>query len=183
MGAMQWAQGLIDHQFANYVRLDGTIHYRGEEIAQTARMLTMLALYYSYTRDAALLVTHFPKAKGIADWLKARRAMSLSYPKSDARYGMLPGSDEADNYAALYYHQGSQLHFFSSTAEAYRAFAEMGPVWQTIGKSVGRADIALHGADLLALAPVLYRDLHASLNASETTGYVTRSNAETLIHR
>ena len=65
----------------------GTIHYRGEEISQTARMLTMLALYYSYTGDQALLLTHFPKAKGIADWLLARRAMSLSYPKSDARCG------------------------------------------------------------------------------------------------
>ena len=41
---------------------------------------------------------------------------------------MLPGSDEADNYAALYYHQGVQLHFFSTTAETYRAFAEMGAV-------------------------------------------------------
>ena len=69
---------------------------------------------------------HYPKAKGIADWLIARRGMSLAYAKTDGRFGMLPGSDEADNYAALYYHQGTQLHFFSATAEAYRAFAEIG---------------------------------------------------------
>ena len=24
MGAMKWAKGLVDHQFENYVRLDGT---------------------------------------------------------------------------------------------------------------------------------------------------------------
>lgn len=86
MGAMKWAKGLVDHQFSNYVRLDGTIHYRGEEISQTARMLTMLALYYSYTHDETLLLAHFPKAKAIADWLMARRELSLAYPKTDARY-------------------------------------------------------------------------------------------------
>jgi len=35
MGAVSWARGLIDHYFRHYVRLDGMIHYRGEEIAQS----------------------------------------------------------------------------------------------------------------------------------------------------
>jgi hypothetical protein len=68
MGAMEWARGLVDTQFRDYVRADGMIHYRGEELAQTARMLTVLALYYSYTGDSALLLKHFSKAKGIAGW-------------------------------------------------------------------------------------------------------------------
>ena len=92
MGAMEWAKGLIDHQFANYVRLDGMIHYRGEEIAQSARMLTILALYHSYTGDSQLLLKHYPKALGIAKWLIARRTLSLKVPKEDPTYGMIPGN-------------------------------------------------------------------------------------------
>jgi hypothetical protein len=45
-------------------RLDGMIHYRGEEIAQSARMLTTLALCHSYDIcDGAFMLGHFEKAK------------------------------------------------------------------------------------------------------------------------
>ena len=54
-GAMPWAKGLIENQFSFYVRDDGMIYYRAEELPQTARMLTILALYFSYTGDAELL--------------------------------------------------------------------------------------------------------------------------------
>ena len=36
-------------------------------------------------------------------------------------------------------------------------------MWQSLGKSARRNDVAAAGAELLALAPLLYRDLHASL--------------------
>ena len=89
MGAVLWARGLIDHQFKHYVRLDGMIHYRGEEIAQSARMLTILALCYSYDIcDAEFLLRHFEKAKGVAGWLIGRRSLSLGYDRNDPRYGM-----------------------------------------------------------------------------------------------
>eukprot|EP01049_Picozoa_sp_SAG25_P010596 SAG25_NODE_1175_length_3692_cov_3.215419_2_plen_448_part_00 len=79
-GAMPYAKGLIDHQWMNYVRDDGLIRYRAEELAQQARMLTILALYYSYSCgeevhpggaracDAALLLKHFAKAQAMAEW-------------------------------------------------------------------------------------------------------------------
>ena len=79
------------------------------------------------------------------------------------------GDDEADNYNRLYYHQDVPLHFFSSNAEAYRAFVEMGRVWQAVGKEAGRADVSQHAAQLLELAPVLYTDLHNSLNRTVNT--------------
>jgi len=56
------------------------------------------------------------------------------------------------------------VHWYASAAETYRAFAELGEVWSTVGKSSGRADVAAHGAELLTLAPQLYKQLHASLN-------------------
>ena len=48
-GALPYARGFIDHFWNNYVRYDGLINYRAEEVAQQARMLTIFALYHSYT--------------------------------------------------------------------------------------------------------------------------------------
>jgi hypothetical protein len=98
MGAVLWARGLIDHQFKHYVRLDGMIHYRGEEIAQSARMLTILSLCYSYAIcDAEFLLRHFEKAKGLAGWLIGRRSLSLGYDRNDPRYGMCARAHAAES--------------------------------------------------------------------------------------
>ena len=65
VGAMPYATGLIDHQWDNYVRYDGMINYRAEEVAQQARMLTILALYHSYSgSDDALLLRQYPAFPG-----------------------------------------------------------------------------------------------------------------------
>ena len=46
-GAEDYAKGFIDQQYRHYIRTDGTINYRANELAQEARMLTM-ALCHSY---------------------------------------------------------------------------------------------------------------------------------------
>ena len=128
---MPYAKGLIDHQFRNYIRYDGMINYRAEEVAQQARMLTILALYRSYSSatDDALLLAHFDKARAMAEWLMARRNASLEYGVDDPRYGIPPGTDEGDDFKVQYLHQTPQSHWYASAAEAYRAFAELGRVW------------------------------------------------------
>ena len=101
----------------------------------------------------------------------------------------------------MMFHDRLPLHFFSSAAEMYRAFTEIGRVWlvvcmcylsaysfrahswvqcsllrvafcsetsdcilQAIGQAAGRVDVGSHGACLLSIAPLLFHDLHASLN-------------------
>ena len=90
IGAMPYSRGLLNNQFNNYVRDDGLINYRAEEVAQSGRMLTILATFYSYSDDkadaATFLLTHYPRAKAMADWLIARRASSLEYGTEDPRY-------------------------------------------------------------------------------------------------
>ena len=169
VGAMEWARGLIDNEFTHYIMADGMVRYRGEELPQSARMLTILALYSSYSGDTAFMLGHFQKAKAVADFLAMRRSLTLGYPVDDPRYGLLPGDDEADNYNRLYFHQDTSLHFYSSIAEFYRACVEMGSAWQAIGIAENRADVAAHGSELLTLAPLLYRDLHSSLNRTVST--------------
>lgn len=171
-GAMDYAKGLIDNQYSHYIRADGLTNYRANEVAQQARMLTILALYHSYSGDDATLLKYFAKAKALADWLKARRETSLrAFAKDDPRYGLIAGLDEGDSFVHVYFHQGpyQTQHWYSHIAEAYRAFVEIGQVWAKVGKAAGRADVAAHGADLVSLAPDLYHDLHASLNKTMNT--------------
>lgn len=178
IGAMPYARGLITNQYDNYVRYDGLINYRSEEVAQQARMLTILSLYYWYSDvdETEFMLARFSKARAIADWLIARRTDTLKYGRDDPRYGILYGLDEGDNFVRRYFHSANVSHFYSHTAEAYRAFAELGEVWTILGKASGRTDVADHGMQLTSLAPLIYRDLHRSMNL---TANVTASPGTT----
>ena len=112
---MPYARGLIDNQYRNYIRADGTISYRGEETAQSARMLTILALFHSYSGgDDAFLLQHFVKARAVAEWLIARRAESLRYPVGDPRYGMIAGNEEGDEFVHYYFHQAVRVQMYAT---------------------------------------------------------------------
>ena len=128
-------------------------------------MLTVLAQYHAYSGgDSAFLLRHFAKARAVAEWLLHRRSQSLEHPEDDPRHGIPPGDDEADNFNRLYFHKFPILHFYSSAAELYRACVELGSVWSTIGAASGHQEVAVHGASLSSVAPLLLRDFQASLN-------------------
>ena len=61
VGAFPYAAGVIDNWLAYYARDNGMVTYRAEELAQSGRMLTIFALYHSYTGDHALLLKHYGK--------------------------------------------------------------------------------------------------------------------------
>ena len=111
-GAEDYARGFIDQQFRHYIRSDGTINYRANELAQEARMLTILALCHSYgICSDAFVLTHYAKAKAVADMLAALRATSMkTFPKDDPRYGLIAGLDEGDDFTHVYDHQGATIH-------------------------------------------------------------------------
>ena len=79
-------------------------------------------------------------------------------------YGIIFGLDEGDDFVRRYYHQSNITHFYPHTAEMYRAFSEIGAVWQAVGAANKRPDVVAHGVKLSQLAPEVYRDLHTSLN-------------------
>ena len=166
----------IENQFAHYIRDDGLTDYRANEVAQQCRMLTILALYHSYSDSDgdsdAFLLRHFARAKAIADWLIARRRTSLAeFAADDPRYGLIAGLDEGDSFSHVRFHQGPYppQYWYSHIAEAYRAFIEIGQVWAEVGKAAGRADVVAHAAELLLLAPEMYENLHASLRKTANT--------------
>ncbi len=71
-GAFPYARGVIDNWLRYYVRDNGMVTYRAEELAQSGRMLTIFALYVDYTGDKDLMLEHFGKARALARWLLYR---------------------------------------------------------------------------------------------------------------
>ena len=114
------------------------ITYRAEELAQSGRMLTIFALYVSYTGDDALLVTHFDKIRAVAEWLLYRWKMALdAYAPSDPRHGIIAGGDEGDTYIYFFETHGKTPlgHKYSCHANVYRGFEDLGRVWRAVGTS------------------------------------------------
>ena len=177
-GSIPYAKGVIDNWLKFYVRSNGMTSYRSEEVAQAGRMLSIFNLYYYMTGDDALLLTHWPKIKALADWLLWRWQASVrDYPLGDPRYGIPPGLDEGDGFIAIFAgHPGShggyanQLnHMYSCAGGVYRGFADAGEMWAAIGTAHGRKDIVAHATELLAVAPKLRAALQSSIAKTSFT--------------
>jgi hypothetical protein len=75
-------------------------------MAQTCRMLTVIAQYYRYTRDAELLLEYLPKIAGLGEFLQRRYAMAREGRDNEGSLladssGLPIGNDEADSESAL----------------------------------------------------------------------------------
>jgi hypothetical protein len=53
-----YAQGLLENYLRYYLKERGTIAYRGLEMAQSGRMLTLFAQYWRYTGDSQTLLRY-----------------------------------------------------------------------------------------------------------------------------
>lgn len=77
LGYLEWghfdrARAYLDDYLSNFVRPDGTLHYRGPEMGKFGVMLTCIGLHHAYTRDSSLIDVHRQKIDAIADMLLAR---------------------------------------------------------------------------------------------------------------
>lgn len=172
MGALPYAKGVASNYFQHYVRDDGMLHLQGVALPATCRILTTLAMLHGYMSNGgddgdgdALLLTFFPKAKALAEWLASRRALSLVHPATDPRHGIPQGEAHVDNAVAIYrQHLQEPPYIYASAAEMYRAFTDIGTVWQHVGTGFKRDDVVAHGKELILLAAELINDLQTSLN-------------------
>jgi len=166
-GAFPYARGVIDNWLRYYVRDNGMVTYRAEELAQSGRMLTIFALYVDSTGDRELMLTHFGKVRALAQWLLYRYQQSLAdHPDpADPAHGILGGGDEGDGFVSIYETYGKQElpHYYSTTANAVRGFEDAGLMWRTIGQATGRLDVMDHADELLTAAPQARAKLLASI--------------------
>ena len=175
-GAFMYARDVLDNWLAFYQLPQGSVLYRGLEMAQQGRMLTVTAMYYRYTRDASPLLDHLPRIAGVADMLLRRRALALAaHPDcNDSRHGMPTGNDEADlAWTTVTGKGGTAYPFLSIAAEAWRGLRDCGEALAQVAAAMdpsdGRRAAVLELASRMGQeAPRLLQDLRRSVELDAT---------------
>ena len=173
-GLHEYARDVLHNWLEFYQRPHGAVLYRGLEMPQQGRLLTIVAMYFRYTRDAMTVLEHLPKLDGVVTMLLDRRRAALArYPNaSDPRHGMPTGNDEADLWWATTAGGQTELPFVSIMAEAWRGLRDCGEALGEMAETLpaGHAGLAaaarLLSARMVAEAPGMLADLRASLARS-----------------
>jgi hypothetical protein len=172
-GMLEWglidlAGRYIDNYFGKFVRDDGSILYRGPEIGQYGRMLTVVAQYVNFGGDSELLLKHRSRIDGVTNLLLALRAKARKLPTSDPAYGMIAGWSEAD--ACLDPDPQRYMQpYFSNSTEAVRGFRDLGRVWKKIGKQKNDSELSAWGQRLEREAGELRMDVNNAIARSILT--------------
>lgn len=164
-GLFDIAGRYIDDYFTNSVRADGSIDTRGPEIGQYGKMLEVVARYYNYTKDEALLRKHQTKLQAIVDLFYALRKESKQVPAGDISYGIVRGWSEHDSSLKVHPYRFMQPHF-SNNAEAARGFHDLGEVWVKLGRKNSDEALELRGRGMLQESESMKKDMDAAIEKS-----------------
>jgi hypothetical protein len=164
-GLFDIAARYIDDYFTNSVRADGSIDTRGPEIGQYGKMLEVVARYYSYTKDEALLRKHQEKIQAIVDLFYSLRKDSQQLAATDISYGIVRGWSEHDSSLKIHPYRFMQPHF-SNNAEAARGFHDLGQVWIDIGRKHSDEALESQGRRMLQESEGMKKDMNAAIEKS-----------------
>jgi hypothetical protein len=132
-GRFDEAKAILDNYFTDFVDARGMVNMRGPETAQFGMTLMLLARYFHYTRDAALLAKHRSKIAATAKLLADMHEESLKLPPGDPGYGLIHGWSESDACLAatpsLWW-----LPYFANSAFAARGLNDIARAWPEIAR-------------------------------------------------
>lgn len=176
LGCLEWgyfdrARAYLDDYFENFVRPDGTLHYRGPEMGKYGVSLTCLGLHYDYTGDASLLLKHRAKIDAIADMLVGRWKKARERDPADPAYGMIPGYHEADiNFLTPnVYELDYDRPYLSNTGEAWRGLRDLAQAYERAGEAAADRSLATKGRELSEIAALVFQDARNGVERTWTT--------------
>jgi hypothetical protein len=133
-GRLETARLYIDNYFSDYVDEKGMIDMRGPETAQFGMTLSLLARYFHYSGDAALLLKHRSKIEATAKLLTGMHDESLRLSREDPGYGLIRGWSESDSCLmenpSIYWQP-----YYANSAFAARGLKDIAVVWTEIGRT------------------------------------------------
>ncbi|MGO9084666.1 MAG: Tat pathway signal protein [Terriglobales bacterium] len=139
-GRLGTARLFIDNYFSEYVNEKGMVDMRGPETAQFGMTLSLLARYFNYTRDSALLLKHRAKIEATAKLLADMHDESLRLPKDNPGYGLIRGWSESDSCLSenpsLYWQP-----YYANSAFAARGLKDISPVWTALARTSSMPDM------------------------------------------
>ncbi|MGB8473772.1 MAG: hypothetical protein WCE61_06765 [Candidatus Acidiferrum sp.] len=130
-GRFEQARQIIDNYFTDFVDAKGVNNMRGPETAQFGMTLSLLARYFHFTRDAALLLKHSSKIEATATILTQLHDESLKLPETDPGYGIIHGWSESDSCLAPK-PMTWWLPYFANNAYSARGLKDIAGVWPAI---------------------------------------------------
>lgn len=133
-GRFTQAREVFDNYFTSFVDPAGIVNMRGPETAQFGLTLSLIARYYRYTGDSALLLRHRPKIEATAALLAGLHDASMQLPPSDPGHGLIHGWSESDSCLApnptVWWKP-----YFANSAFAVRGWRDLAAVWPQLGIS------------------------------------------------
>src|SRR6185437_9410425 len=133
-GRFEMARTIIDQYMSENTDAKGNINMRGPETAQYGLTLSLLARYYNYTRDAALLMKYREKVEATASLLIELHDESLKLQQDDPGYGLIHGWSESDsclNAKPMTW----WLPYYGNSAYAARGLKDIAQAWQAINRA------------------------------------------------
>jgi hypothetical protein len=133
-GRLGTARLFIDNYFSQYVDEKGMIDMRGPETAQFGMTLSLLARYFNYTGDSALLLKHRAKIEATAKQLADMHDEALGLPKDKPGYGLIHGWSESDSCLS----ENPSLFwqpYYANSAFAARGFKDISQTWTTLART------------------------------------------------
>jgi hypothetical protein len=164
-GLLERAGQYIHNYFGKFVREDGSLVYRGPEVGQFGRMLTVLAQYANAGGDVDFLLMYRPRIDALTQVLLDLRAEAQKRPRDDPAFGLISGWSEADSVLDEDPQRYVQPYFSNST-EAARGFRDLGRVWQRLGREKHNNIMEAWGDRLVAEGAALRADLDVALKRS-----------------
>jgi len=131
-GRFEMARQVLDNYFTSFVDDKGMVNMRGPETAQFGLTLSLLARYFQYTGDDALLRKHKAKIEATAAILTALHDESLRLPKNNVGYGLIHGWNESDSCLMPKPRTWWQP-YFANSAFAARGLKDIAGLWQARG--------------------------------------------------
>jgi hypothetical protein len=161
-GRLATARLYIDNYFTEYVDARGMVDMRGPETAQFGMTLSLLARYFNYSGDSALMLKHRAKIEATAKLLADMHDESLRLSPDNPGYGLIRGWSESDSCLM----ENPSLYgqpYYANSAFAARGLTDIADVWTELGSGHSAAAMAKLGADWRERSEILRRRTTESL--------------------
>jgi hypothetical protein len=159
-GRFDVARQFIDNYFTDFVDARGVNNMRGPETAQFGMTLSLLARYFNYTRDSALILKHKAKIQATAKLLADMHDLSLKLPQEDPGHGLIHGWSESDACLASTPEVWWKPYYANSAFSA-RGLKDIAQAWLDINRIKPAVDMQREARSWLKRSQVL-RDVTVS---------------------
>lgn len=161
-GRFDTARQFIDNYFTDFIDAKGVNNMRGPETAQFGMTLSLLARYFNYTGDAALILKHKAKIQATAKLIADMHDISLKLPADDEARGLIHGWSESDACLAST-PEVWWKPYYANNAFSARGLKDIGRAWLEVNRIKPAAGMEKEAQDWLQRARTLQDTVIASM--------------------